>query len=448
MTLRASLLFVAVVSAAAAGACSSASSNGASASAPAAVRHRADVTPVTRVADAKPGVFIPPFVDCRAPVPGDTTSSADGKVCTNVAISGATEPGKPFASYAACDVVRTQRPYYPAKVGAATSASDPRAKDAALVAEATWARDQVSATACACCHDGQLAPQGAAAWDIRAPGIWLDTVSNAGLALFAGLADSSVLGAYDAVQNHGFDRTTVGLPSTDPARMKKLVQGELARRGVSEAESRAVPPFGGPIYENSVRPPTACSAGVGVDPDGHVLWGRSTARYVYVLEAGSKNPGVPPNLDHPAGTLFRLDVLASADALDEGIVYGTTPDGSFQDTPATLAAPALVKGKTYQLTVLHDVGLPIANCTFVHGQPLDGPPPQPPAPLTPGFGSTCAASSDCAADAPYCALMPGAKTGYCTVTGCKETPSVCPKSWSCFDVSAFQPGAPSICTKP
>lgn len=432
-----------LVSAAIAAACSSTSSEG---TGEVGLRFRSDVTPITKVEDAKPGVFIPAFEDCRAPLAGEAAGKRDGKVCSNVSIAGATEPGRAFGKYAACDVVRTQRPYWPAKRAEAPKAEP---ASAAHLAEVEWARGQVAATGCACCHDASLAPRGASKWDIGAPGNWLETVSNDGLALFAGLADSSVLGAYPAADNHGFDRTAVGLPSTEPARMRKLVVDELARRGVTEEQARAVKPFGGPIYEASVRAPQACGAGEGVAPDGKVSWKGGAARYLYVLEVGSKNPGVPPNLDRPAGTVWRLDVTPDADALAAGVAYGTTPEGSFQDTPARTRAPALVKGTKYTLVALRDVGVPLTSCNFTFGEPLATvDPPSPKPPTTSAWGRECKESKECAAEASYCALMPGKTTGYCTATGCKTNASVCPEGWGCFDVSAFQPGAPSICTKP
>jgi hypothetical protein len=240
--------------------------------------------------------------------------------------------------------------------------------------------------------------------------------------------------------------------------MQAFVRAELKRRGVSEAESKAVPPFGGPIYANSIAKPKACGAGEGVDPEGLVHWNGGPARYVYVLEAESKNPGVPPSLDTPEGTLWRLDVLASERALPSGVEYGTTPEGSFQHVPAAHAAPALHEGTTYHLNVLLDVGLPTANCLFTFGDDV---------PSARASSQDAGASSDadslqclgamcttsgksdacnCAAD--YCALMPGQTEGYCTRTGCKEDPSVCPADWSCLDLSQFLAGQPAICIKP
>lgn len=442
--MKSAALLAACLSVAALASCSEATSEGE----PERVTLRSDITPVTRVEDALPGVFIPPFLDCRAPLAGET-AGPDGKVCTAVSIAGATPPEKSFAQNASCDVVRTQRPYYPRAPAKVPSASDPRLKDAAFMGELAWAKSQIAATGCVCCHDSRITPRGPAQWDIAAEPLWLDTLSDTGLALFAGLADSSVLGAYPAAANHGFDRTATGIPTTDTPRMKRFVDAELARRGITEAQARAVPPFGGPIYENSVRAPAACGPGEGVDPQGRVLFQGGRARYVYVLEAGSKNPGVPPNLDRPQGTVWRLDVLPSKEAVDSGLRYGTTPAGSYQDTPAEGVAPALVKGKTYQLTALRDVGLPMTSCLFVFGEPLGAPAAAPtPSPGGGSFGATCKDSTACSGEASYCALMPGASSGYCTATGCKANPSVCPDKWGCLDLSGFQPGAPPICTKP
>ncbi len=400
------------------------------------LRYRSDVQPVLSVEDAKVGVAIPPFTDCR-------TTGAE-EICTNVSIAGATVPGAAFADQASCDVVRTQRPYYPAAPAATTPEDDPRQDDAAFMTELAWARDQIRSSGCACCHATSATPAGASQWDIEAEGVWIDTLSDSGLALFAGYADSSVLGAYPADENHGFDRTALGIPTTDIERMRAFLATVLEQRGISEDDARAVPPFGGPIYDNSVREPTACGAGQGVDPDGAVWWTGGDARYVYVLEDGSKNPGVPPNLDRPEGTVWRVDVLASADPIAPGFSFGTTPDGSFQDTPATSPVAELAKGRTYQLYVLRDIGLPLTNCRFRYGDDVA----EAVVEELGGLGDVCREATECGADADYCAIFPGSEEGYCTRTGCAEDAMVCPRTWDCFDLSAFQPGAPSFCLDP
>jgi hypothetical protein len=455
----------------------------------ASITYRSAIAPITRLEDALANTFIPPFEDCRDPAPGDSATREDGKVCTNVAISGCTEEGKYFPKYADCGIVRRQRPYWPAPPARTSLGDDPRLKDSAFMAESAWASSQIAASGCACCHDGRV--MAASQWDISLGPLWIDSLSDTGLALFGGLADSSVLGAYPARDNHGFDRSLVGVPSTDPARMKSFALAELKRRGRSEEWARAVPPFGGPIYENSVKTPDACAAGQGIEPGGAVHWTGGNARYVYVLRVGSKNPGVPPNLDLPEGTLWRLDVRANAKALTSGIAFAQTPEGTFQAYPDSTPAAPLSRGERYQLFVLLDVGVPLVNCTFEFGKAVaTGPEQDAGVPLSTrdasgyasnpedsgvadagafdgsggnagmcalamadarGFGAPCndtATHSDCPCAANYCSKSPFDTQGYCSITGCKENPAVCPVGWSCFDVSVFAPGQPSVCMRP
>jgi hypothetical protein len=439
---------------------------------PGAITFRSDVEPITRVEDAKPNVFIPPFVDCREPKAGETGQGPDGKVCTNVTLSGCTEPGKYYPDYGSCEVVRTQRPFWDEAPAGTTPSNDPRLSDPEYMKELGWVTEQVGACACTCCHDARTFDGRFGQWDISHSGIWIDTLSNGGLALFAGLADSSTLGAYPADENHGFDRFATGIPTTDTARMQKFLLAELERRGISRAEAEAVPPFGGPIYDQSVAEPTTCKPGEGVSSTNRARWLGGGARYVYVMESGSKNPGVPPNRDLPTGTIWRLDVLASADPVETGVPYGTTPAGTFQTFPESSAAPALVKGQTYKLYVLADVGVPRANCLFVYGEADAEPAPVEPTPSADagasgedagpgepeacdlpgadeqGFGATCSLDTDCTCAADYCALQPGSSQGYCTKTGCKEDASICAEGWGCTDLSIFAPGLPSICSRP
>jgi hypothetical protein len=422
-------------------------------------RYRADITPVTSVDQALPGTFIPPYEDCRAPKDGEPAGmGADGKVCTHVMISGCTEPGRYFPDYASCDIVRTQRPFWEAPPASVPREDDPRLNDAAFMTELSWMTEQVAASGCTCCHDSRVGDGKVGQWDIHRGPIWLDTLSDTGLALFVGLADSSALGAYPAADNHGFDRDKTGIPTTDTARMQAFLRAEMERRGITEEEARAVPPFGGPIYANRIMESVAC-AGQGIDPASQVVLGDAQARYVYVQEEAAQNPGVPPNGDLPEGTLWRLDVLASAAALKGPIPYGTTPEGSFQALPEATSAPQLESGKRYKLYALKDVGVPVANCIFTFGEPI-APKAETMQPTQPAAdagapvacaaeAASCTDNAGCScAEANYCALMPGQTQGYCTATGCKDDPSVCPSGWSCFDLGAFGPDLPSICMKP
>ncbi|MDB4973936.1 MAG: hypothetical protein JWN48_2277 [Myxococcaceae bacterium] len=443
-----------------------------------ALTFQGDVAAVRDARDAKPGTFIPPFVSCRAPLDDKPGHGPDGQVCTNVMISGATEPGRKFADYASCDVVLTQRPFWSVPPAADSRPDDPRLSDDAYLAELGWVREQIEATGCVCCHDSHnLAGKQAGEWDIRLGPLWLDSLSDSGLALFAGLADSSSLGAYAARDNNGFERDLTGIPSTDGPRMQKFMFDELTRRGISQEQARAVPPFGGPIYTNRITKPTACAAGEGVEPDGTIVWRGGPARYLWVATAEADNPGVPPNLDLPEGTLFRLDVLASSDPIRSGVLYGTTPSGTFQHYPESAPATSLEHGTTYHLTVLRDMGLPVANCLFTFGDDVPALPTKPDAsapsadqdgglvsaadaavgslPIActlaggdaEGWGAPCTESSECTCAAAYCALQPGKTVGYCSKTGCKTAPDLCPVDWTCFDISQFAPGQPSVCTK-
>lgn len=325
------------------------------------VRYRGDVEPVRSAAAAQPGVFVPSYLDCRDPPPGETGASEGGQVCTQVLISGATEPGKYYPDYASCDVVRTQRPYRPVPPAGATRADDPRLQDQAFLAELAWVTEQARASACTCCHDTKIAPAGASQWAIDAGPIWTDTASDRAIGFFAGLSDSSVLGFFRPEDNNGFNRELVGLPSTDPPRMQAFFRAELARRGIAEEEAAEY--VFAPLPQ--LPPPGPCAAGEGLDASGRLVWGEGKeARYVYVLEAGSAVPAVPPYGDAPAGMVWRLDVLASAAPLAGGVGYGETPDGSFQAHPDGTAAPALRPGTTYHLVVLRDVARPLVSCLF------------------------------------------------------------------------------------
>ena len=313
---------------------------------------------------AETSVFIPPYQDCRDPLPGEAPgASAGGKVCTQVAISGCTEAGRRFDRYGSCDVVRSQRPYYPLPASPTGSGDDPRLADASWVSEQAWMRSQVEASGCVCCHSDS-AKAGASGWTIDAGPLWLDTVPDKGLAMLAGLVDSTVFGAFPPSENNGFDRSITGMPTTDPERMQLFLMGELERRGVAPETAAQWPPFGGPLADQLTYEPKACGPGEGVDELGRLVWTGGGARYVYVMTEGTANPGVPPNLDLPDGTLWRLDVDPTDPPMASGLVYGQVPAPAAQRYPESGAPATLEPGSTYYLVVLWDVGLPLARCLF------------------------------------------------------------------------------------
>jgi len=309
------------------------------------------------------GVFIPPYLDCREPMDGEPMGDGpDGSVCTQTLISACTEPGRRFADYASCDVVVTQRPYYAYPVEYDTPDDDPRLEDEAYMGELAWITEQVEACACTCCHSSEDAPSGSSGWYIEAGPLWIDTVDDDALAMLAGLVDSSAFGTYPPEENNGFDRATTGLPTTDIERMQTFLVEEYLRRGNDLEDAEAYPAFGGPLYTQSLYEPEACTGSRGLADDGTIEWGASGARYVYVLEADAANPGVPPNLDLPEGTIWRIDVDPSDAPIEGPIQYGQLPDGASQAWPLDGDPPALEPGKTYYVYVLLDVGVPVLRC--------------------------------------------------------------------------------------
>jgi hypothetical protein len=309
------------------------------------------------------GVFIQPYESCQPPLTTDTVPSDDGEVCTQVAISGCTEAGRLFGAYGSCDAVLTQRPYWEKEAFGETADGDPRLADTNYMSEIKWLTTQVEACGCTCCHDSTSGRSGAV-WDVADKGIWLDNLSDQGLAILSGRLSSRILGAFPPSENNGFDRSQTGIPTTDVARAHALLNGELERRGVTQTDIDAMGEFGAFLVDILEAPPTTCSAKQGVMADGRVLWTGGGARYIYVTVPDAKNPGVPPNLDKPEGTIWRLDVNAWSQPVGSGLRYGDVPAGTRQAIPASGPPPALVKGQSYKLYVLYDILLPVANCLF------------------------------------------------------------------------------------
>lgn len=312
-------------------------------------------------------VFRPFEQVCVDPLPGEPLgASEDDQVCTWEAISASTEEGRYFADYADCDVVRTQRPYFPVTAEADTPANDARLSDPDWMAEYEWATSQVEASACVCCHTTAEAPNGEpSGWYLEAGPIWTDSLDDDGMAMIAGWIDSTAFGAFDAEDNNGFSRDQTGLPTTDPQRMLAFFEGELARRGLQEGDFAETTPFGGPLYDQLQYEPSACDDGQGVSRDGSINWSGGNARYIYVMDPAADAPGVPPNLDLPLGTHWRLDVAYDSDPLASGIRYGDVTEGASQRWPESGSAPALVSGEAYYLYVLADVYIPLTRCLFI-----------------------------------------------------------------------------------
>ncbi|SVE59425.1 uncharacterized protein METZ01_LOCUS512279 [marine metagenome] len=191
-------------------------------------------------------------------------------------------------------------------------------------------------------------------------------MSDDAIGMFAGFIDSSGLGFYDPALNKGFNRRDSGMPTTDVSRMVTFFLEEFDRRILREEDMADKPPVGGPLIDQMNYELPDCEAGEGVDETGQLTWlGDDPARYVYILEEGSSNPGVPPNYDLPEGTIWRVDVAPQDSPLDSGITLGDVPQGGFQVYPEVGIAPeSLVPGERYHLYVLFDVAMPVARCVF------------------------------------------------------------------------------------
>ncbi len=315
--------------------------------------------------DEGPGAIVPTEPDCREPLAGSPDGLSDGLVCTPTLISASTEPGRRFDDYADCDVVRTQRPYYDMAPDYEPNPADPRLDDAEYMAEVTWVKEQAEASACVCCHSETGTPSGPAVWDIEAGDLWIDTVSDEALAMFAGFTPSDSFGYLPAEQNNGFDRSITGLPTTDVERLQAFAEMELGRRGLSRAEAAELPPFAPQFQDLIDYEPEPCEDGIGIDDEGALTWTGGGARYVWVLEPDSASPGVPPNWDLPEGTLWALTVPADSAPMSCGMRYGEVTGDMVQRVPTDGAEPpALSSGETYYLAVMRDLAQPITRCLF------------------------------------------------------------------------------------
>ena len=75
-------------------------------------------------------VFIWPYQSCEEPIEGEEPGAGpDGSVCVWNSIDGCVEEGRDFRDYGSCDVVFTNRPYYPVDPYGSAAEDDPRLSD-------------------------------------------------------------------------------------------------------------------------------------------------------------------------------------------------------------------------------------------------------------------------------------------------------------------------------
>lgn len=336
-----------------------------------------DAAPICGGADADElivldNVFPQPELICVDPLPGEPVGlSAGGQVCTWQIISGATEEGRVYSDYASCDPVRIQRPYSPVPPNERYFEDDPRMDDPAYAADVDWVKSQLRSSACICCHDG-TAPDGPSVFDLDSTGNMLNQFNDRGIAMGTGWISTVGFGAWPPEENNGFSRADLDdpndsiFPTTDMERMISIFMREAEHRSL-DAEDFSSEAYGaGPLDVLRAFEPSECTAEEGIARNGRISWLPGRARYVYVLEADTISPTVPPNLNTPDGTIWQLDLVGDAYPIaTDTITYGSVPDGMVQRFPAEDAAPrSLVKGQTYYLYVTADVVFPITRCLF------------------------------------------------------------------------------------
>ncbi len=316
-------------------------------------------------------VFPRPKEVCVDPLAGEPDGQGpDGQVCTKEMISGATEEGRLFSDYASCETVRQQRPYAPVPPNERYAQSDTRMDDAEYAADVEWFRGQLRSAACICCHD-QQAPDGPSVFDADAEGNILNMLNDRGIAMGAGWVSTVGFGAYPPEENNGFARADLDdpnhsiFPSTDMARMIAIFEREGAHRGMTAADYEGDTYGAGPLDTFRQYEPTPCTDEEGIDEEGLLTWIPGRVRYLSILAPESLSPTVPPNLEVPDGTLWRVTLNEGKDPLSSGtIFYGKVPSTMTQMFPAQGAPQKLKSGQRYYLHAMADVLTPISRCVF------------------------------------------------------------------------------------
>jgi len=322
--------------------------------------------------------FPQPELICMDPIQGEEEGlSEDGQVCTWQIVSGATEEGRRFSNYADCSVIQRQRPYSPVDPNPRSLEADARLEDPTYVAELDWVRGQLQASACDCCHSN-LAPAGASVFNSDDPNL-ANQFNDRGIAMGAGWISTVGFGSYPPESNNGFWRSNPddphlsAIPTTDPDRMVAFFENEAIFRQLNKADYYNQSYGAGPLDAQRLYQPPACSDQEGIDASGLIRWLPGRARYVYVLEKGSESPTVPPNLDTPEGTLWRVDLpMDGVPVSSSTITYGQVPDGMIQSFPLEDSPTPLVVGQQYYLYVAADVLYPISRCVFTFGEEEKG----------------------------------------------------------------------------
>ena len=337
---------------------------------------------ISAMLNAQP--FIYPDTAC---VPADTVSAlpegtalvtdGDGQewLCVQEMFNGNAPEGMKYNEVASCEAPFTQGPPWFTQPGRVYVSDDALLEDTAFVAELDWVQSQVESSGCGCCHASTIGSGHTSGFDMGAPGVWTDSLTNAQLLMGAGRFEEHLLfGRFDPADNHGFDRSQTLFASTDPARMRAFFEAEFARRNGTDADVEAAQRQFDALFGNLSDVPAACVAPYEGLLDGRLTWnGDDTVRQIYIAAEDSPTPAFPPDLNIPAGTVWALYIDNDGAPVASGsLAIGDVPEKSRQIVPADGSPPALVDGQTYRLIATEDIMLsrPL-DCTFVYEAPVN-----------------------------------------------------------------------------
>jgi hypothetical protein len=299
------------------------------------------------------------------------TQLEGGELCVWEFFSGNVPAGLQFTDVASCGPVFSQGPGWFTKPQRVYESPASLLDDEQWVAEAEWVKSQIHAGGCSCCHASSSGSGNTSGFDFDAPGVFTDSMTNSQLSMSAGMNDMHQLfGAFDAADNHGFQRDLTIWASTDPERMRAFFEGEFERRGGGQQDLDEAQAAFDALFGQVVEDTGPCVTEFeGVRDDGTIYWnGDGTVRRVWIMEEGTPSPAFPPNLDLPAGTLWALYVDVDGEPIaNDTLRIGDVPTGSTQQVPA-MGMPQLVDGTTYKIYANRDVMVgQTLNCTFTWG---------------------------------------------------------------------------------
>ena len=290
-------------------------------------------------------------------------------VCVWNSPTAAAPEGVYFNEIGACDHVFTQAPSWFVEPKREYASDRTLLEDETFITELHWARDQISSSGCGCCHSSNIGSEHASGWDAGAPEVWTDTLSNARLYLLSGMIEEhQSFGEFNPDENHGFTRSEVMQPSSDPERLRAFFLSEFERRGGSEEDKMEAQQQMDSLFSRKEEESRECIQPFEGLIDGKFVWNdEQTSRQVYIQEIESELPGFPPNLDRPAGTVWAFRMPADqAEGFPSGTIeLGVLPEKAIQLVPQDGSAPQFESGKTYRFFVTPDVMLlRLANCVF------------------------------------------------------------------------------------